>query len=129
MRDQGRRSRGARRCAICNAPPGKRAALGQEGTARLPLLEVAEPGPWSLTEALRLPPAWPGGGRGWLLGGGPARGMVASCAAADARGMRLRVLVLGLAFFATAVTIAVSPYVAGGHPPDRAERVDSSLDR
>ena len=55
--------------------------------------------------------------------------MVASSAAADARGMRLRVLVLGLAFFATAVTIAVSPYVAGGHPPDRFERVDSRLDR
>lgn len=54
---------------------------------------------------------------------------MAGCAAADARRMRLRVLVLGLAFFATAVTIAVSPYVAGGHPPDRAERVDSSLDR
>ena len=60
---------------------------------------------------------------------GPARGIMAGCAAADARRMRLRVLVLGLAFFATAVTIAVSPYVAGGHPPDRAERVDSSLDR
>lgn len=39
-------------------------------------------------------------------------------ATADPGSMRLRVLVLGLAFFLTAVGVAVAPHVAAGHTPD-----------
>jgi len=43
---------------------------------------------------------------------------VTNGATADTRPMRLRVLVLGLAFFAVAIVAAVQPYVAAGHSPD-----------
>jgi Ca2+-binding RTX toxin-like protein len=38
-------------------------------------------------------------------------------ATADGSTMRVRVLVLGLAFFGIAVALAVQPYVASGHTP------------
>ncbi|MGH3040546.1 MAG: calcium-binding protein [Gaiellaceae bacterium] len=38
-------------------------------------------------------------------------------ATADTRPMRVRVLVLGLAFFGFAVALAVQPHVASGHSP------------
>lgn len=39
-------------------------------------------------------------------------------AAADDEAMRLRVLVLGLGFFVTALAVAAAPHVAAGHTPD-----------
>jgi Ca2+-binding RTX toxin-like protein len=43
---------------------------------------------------------------------------VAKRATVDAKTVRLRVLVLGLSFFAVAVAVAVEPYVAAGHTPN-----------
>jgi Ca2+-binding RTX toxin-like protein len=37
---------------------------------------------------------------------------------ADTKAMRVRVLVLGLVFFASAIALAVAPHVAVGHTPD-----------
>ena len=54
-------------------PPGERASLGQGGRARLPLPGVARGRPSGLTETMRLPLAWPGGGRGYQAGAGDCR--------------------------------------------------------
>jgi Ca2+-binding RTX toxin-like protein len=43
---------------------------------------------------------------------------VTKCATVDTKTVRLRVLVLGLSFFAGAVAVAVEPYVAAGHTPN-----------
>ena len=63
----------AGRASLRASHPGERASLGQGGRARLPL-PFPHPGveqgrPLGLTEPMRLPLAWPGGGRG----SGPAR--------------------------------------------------------